>query len=69
MMHEFLGIHMWWWLLWLVFIIAAIYFLFTNINKDFSNKKTAKEILKERYAKGEISREEFLEKINDLNNK
>ena len=66
-MHEFWGIHMWWWLLWLVFIIAAIYFIFSYSYKNSSNQKTAEDILKERYAKGEISREEFLEKLNDLN--
>jgi putative membrane protein len=67
MMHEFLGIHMWWWLLWIIFIITIIYLLTTNtFGKPLNNNKNAEEILKERYAKGEISREEYLKKLEDL---
>lgn len=59
--------------IWLVILIVIIYFLFMFI-RDFGSKnsitKTGKShalnILKERYAKGEITKEEYLSMKKDL---
>lgn len=59
------------WIFWIA-IIAFIVFLvmrFTNVNKnnqDIGTGQSSLELLKKRYAKGEISKEEFQEKKKDL---
>lgn len=58
-------------LLWWALIIAGIVALVRWISKEShgrarTHEKSALEILKERYAKGEIGREEFEEKKKDL---
>lgn len=58
------------WIFWIFVIVAIIWAIkaFTS-NSDNQEKKprSAEEILKERYAKGEIDREEFEQKRKDLN--
>jgi len=60
----------WMMVLWWVIIIAAIVFIVwfaTNQTRNVQpNQKSALDILKERYARGEISKEEFQEKKRDL---
>ena len=63
--HHFIGMHWIWWLI----ITAAIVLLIFNIipfqsKKDY--KKDAMAILRERFARGEIEREEFEERKNIL---
>lgn len=55
-------------LFWVVIIAAAIYFVkwIAENNKSDTKEKTAIEILKERYAKGEIDKDEFEEKKKSL---
>jgi len=58
-------------LLWII-IIIGIFFYFNNSqngsydSRNTVNSKTPLEILEERYARGEIDKEEFIEKKNDL---
>lgn len=57
------------WIFWILIIVALVWFVAfaTRSNANFSrNEKSALEILKERYAKGEIDREEFEQKEKDL---
>ncbi len=57
-------------LFWILIIIALIGFVAFAIKSSgisTSKEKSALEILKERYAKGEIDREEFEQKQKDLN--
>ena len=62
-----------WWIIILIIILAVILFLFrTNRPKppgDFQTRRSALEILEERYARGEISKEEYQEKKKDLREK
>jgi putative membrane protein len=56
----------------LIFTIAIIYLLVTLVRgrhpryPDFTARTQALQILEERYAKGEIQREEYLQKKQDL---
>ena len=57
---------------WVIVIIAVIYLIKwaageTKTKSVEPSKKSAIEILEERYAKGEIDKKEFLEKKEDLN--
>jgi putative membrane protein len=62
---------MWiWWTLWVILFLALIVVLFKNLIGSHSSKtsptKSAMDILKERYAKGEINKQEFEERKQDL---
>ena len=66
--------HHWWgmgfgWLTGMVFIVLIIWIIFrvANQNSYRSNRSSsAMDILKERYAKGEINKEEFEEKRKQI---
>ncbi|MEN8142628.1 MAG: SHOCT domain-containing protein [Thermodesulfobacteriota bacterium] len=55
-------------LFWVVIIVGIIYLikLLTDKGRSSAQMETAEEILKKRYAKGEISREEFEKIKKDL---
>lgn len=61
------------WIFWILVIVAIIWMIKSFAgNSDKNNgqekaSKSAEEILKERYARGEIDREEFEQKRKDLN--
>ena len=57
------------WLLWIVLLVVIVWLLKSVFSgRDSSGKtgKSALEILEERYARGEIDREEFEHKKKDL---
>ena len=67
--------HWWdWWLLGPTFILSLIFFVIIGMiiikcgigQQGSKNKESALDILKKRYAKGEISKEEFEEKKSDI---
>ncbi len=78
MMHRFgehgwrMGLGMgWWWIIGLVFIVIIIWVVVKAINQNSHSNtqlgnKSALDILKERYAKGEIEKEEFEERKKNL---
>ncbi len=58
-------------LLWIIIIIGIFFYFNNSQNRSYDsrntvNSKTPLEILEERYARGEIDKEEFIEKKNDL---
>ena len=57
------------WIFWILLIVGVLWALRIASGRQggaAENQKTALEILKERYAKGEIEREEFEQKRKDL---
>ncbi len=72
MFHEMNG-HFWgmgwWWIIGLVILIAVIWVIATAISRSnqlHSSGKTPIDILKERYARGEIDKDEFDERKKNL---
>ena len=57
------------WIFWILIIIALVWFVAIATRRGGASPgidKTALEILKERYARGEIDRDEFEQKQKDL---
>lgn len=57
---HFGGMHLIWWIIWIIFL-AWIFFIPADIPYQKSAKDSPLDILKKRFAKGEISKEEFEE--------
>ncbi len=61
----------WWWIIGLIIVIAVVWTVVKGMNQNNQSAnqitgKTALDILKERYASGEIDKEEFEERKKDL---
>lgn len=61
----------WWWIIGLVFMVIIVWVILKvmNQNKNSNTRvdnKSALDILKERYARGEIDKQEFDERKKDL---
>lgn len=56
------------WLFWILLLVVAVWVIriATANGNDMNNGKTALDILKERYARGEIDQDEFEQKQRDL---
>ena len=65
---HFGGMHLMWWIIWIIFL-AWIFFIPGGKPYQKTKKESPLEILKKRFAKGEISKEEFEESKNILNPK
>ena len=60
----------WWWIIGLFIVVAIVWMVVKAMNKNKSanqiSEKSALDILKKRYARGEIDKKEFDERKNDL---
>lgn len=70
MMHDwyFVGMHWIWWILWLILIFWIFLIPYPTPGQRRSKDK-AMEALRERYAQGELSDEEFEQKKKVLQNR
>lgn len=59
------GMHVIWWIIWLV-LLAWIFFVPTEIPYRRSGDEDPEQILKKRFAKGEITKEEFEDSLKTL---
>lgn len=62
---HFWGMHWFWWILWVI-ILFWIFIIPYDIPGQKSKKETPLEILKKRYAKGEITKEQFEQMKQDI---
>lgn len=53
-----------WWILWIAIVVFAVYGVSRLARKD--DRETASDILKKRYAQGDITKEEFDEKMKEI---
>lgn len=59
----------WWWIIGLIIVVAVIWMVVKSMNQNNQSqvsRKTPIDILKERYASGEIDKQEFEERKKDL---
>ncbi|MDA3816434.1 MAG: SHOCT domain-containing protein [Prolixibacteraceae bacterium] len=59
----------WWWIIGIVIVVAVVWMVVKGLNQNSTNQgigKSALDILKERYARGEIDKQEFEERKRDL---
>ncbi|MCW9023113.1 MAG: SHOCT domain-containing protein [Gammaproteobacteria bacterium] len=55
------------WIFWVLVIVGVVWLFVFSFMGDTSGKKSALEILKDRYASGDIDRDEFEQRKKDLN--
>lgn len=57
----------WWWIVWLAIIVAVVWVAAKGMSGAAGRQEDSPEaILKRRYARGEIDREEFDRRLSDL---
>jgi putative membrane protein len=66
MLFPFLGLHTLGPIVFIALLVLIIYFIVNKVQKKNNKELDALEILKTRYAKGEINKEEFNAKKKDL---
>lgn len=71
-MHGYGGMGLgmvWYWILGILILVSAVWLIARSMNQSSTvdRHKSALDILKERYARGEIDNKEFEDKKNHLN--
>ncbi len=62
----FFGMHVFWWLFWIVLVVAIFALARGDTEKQKRKRETPLELLQRRYAGGEISSEEYTERKTTL---
>jgi putative membrane protein len=60
---------MWWWILIPILLVLGVFFLQGRNRQNVQKRKNPMDILDNRFAKGEISKEEYEEQKRTLNSK
>jgi len=55
---------LWWWAFWLLVVVAATWLLLKRSGRP--DGESPESILKRRYARGEIDRQEYEQRLSDL---
>ncbi len=63
--HHYWGMHFFWWLFWLILVLWLFSIRRKNLGQQ-TKEDSPLEILKKRFAKGEITKEEYEEIKNTL---
>lgn len=70
---NYLGMHFFWWIIWIVFVVWILVSPYGKRKAEDKHipfdQRTPFDILQERYAKGEITKEEYLEAKETLGSK
>lgn len=57
----------WWWIFWILVIAAVVWFVARSVGgRTTAQEDSPETILKRRYARGEMSRDEYEQRLNDL---
>ncbi|WP_368356659.1 SHOCT domain-containing protein [Polaribacter sp. ALD11] len=65
--YQFVGMHFFWWIMWII-VLFWIFATPYKIPGERAKKDTPLDILKKRFASGEINKEEFQEKKKIIEN-
>ena len=63
--YHFWGMHLIWWFIWMIFLFW-IFAIPYDVPGQRNKKDSPLDILKKRFASGEITKEEYLERKSDL---
>ncbi len=65
---HFGGMHLIWWIIWII-VLGWVFLKLYNFPSQSTKKENPLDILKNRFAKGELTKEEFKESIKILKSK
>lgn len=63
---EMGGMMIWWWAFWALVVCGLIWLVVAIGTRRTNAEDSAEAILKRRYARGELSRDEFERRLSDL---
>ena len=66
---DFWGMHYFWWIFWIILLVWIFFLPFGKPSRNPTTQESALDILQKRYARGEITKEEYEEARRTLNSK